>query len=349
MTKLTAVGRALKNSLARRPINSSTEIRLTHLCTQRCRQCRVYEKKNEPVSMSWENFQLIARRLRDYGATIGFISGGEATLVPYLDKILIEAKTTFPVATTLVTGLYNRSEIIERFCRVALENNINIQTSLDGLGELGDYLRGVKNFAATVLEHMNLISKMKENSKSLLYANIVINNLNLEQLPELIQRATDLGWRTTIGVYHTLTATTRLDEAMMLKPGKQLDKLIDFLLGHSAILNLDSFIRGIGDYVQTHCSDICAFRDSPILSTRTTIMEDGNVHLCYGAPIGNLFKQNLKNIFSGETYSERLNEYARCPGCWTTCYTQRYLLVHPRSLKELGHNVKKVLGLKHSD
>lgn len=349
MTKLTAAGKGLKNSIARRPINSSTEIRLTHLCTQRCRQCSVYEKKNEPASMSWKNFQLIAQRLRDYGATIGFISGGEATLVPHLDKILIEAKKTFPVATTLVTGLYNRTEVIEKFCRIALENNINIQTSLDGLGELGDYLRGAKNFAATVLGHMKCIAQMNGNSKSLLYANIVINNLNLEQVPELIQRATDLGWRTTIGVYHTITTTTRFDEEMRLKPGKKLDKLISFLLGHPAILNLDSFVRGIPEYVLTHRSDICAFRDSPILSTRLTIMEDGNVHLCYGAPIGNLFNQDLKGIFSSETYHERLNEYAQCPGCWTTCYTQRYLLVHPRSLKELKHNVKKVLGLKNSN
>ncbi|MBN1349329.1 radical SAM protein [candidate division KSB1 bacterium] len=346
MTKLTAVGKNLKNLMKRRPLNSSTEIRITHLCTQRCRQCSVYEKRNEPASMSLADFRTITRRLREYGANIGFISGGEATLVPDLDKMLVEAKKTFPLGTALVTGLINRTPIIEKFARVALENNIHIQTSLDGLGALGDSLRGAKNFAETVLEHMKHIADMRARSRSLLYANIVINNLNIEQVPELIRRARDLGWRATIGVYHALTATTRFDEELRLKNDQRLNKLIDFLVGNPDILNLDAFILGIPAFVKSHRSEICAFRDAPLLATRLTIMEDGNVHLCYGDPIGNLLRQSLGEIFSGEAYRQRIAEYGNCPGCWTTCYTQRYLLVHPRSFGELKHNVRKVLGLK---
>lgn len=346
-TTIEMIRKGFCNIFAQRPLNSSTEIRLTHLCTQRCRQCRVYERKNEPATMSLENFRLIAQRLREYGAYIGFISGGEATLVPYLDEILIEAKKTFPMACTLVTGLYNKSDIIEKFCRIALENNINIQTSLDGLGELGDKLRGAKQFADTVFKHLQLINKMRKNSKSLLYANIVINNLNLEQVPEIIQRVRDLEWKVTIGVYHSLTATTRFDQQLKLVNDKRLEKLIDFLIDNPDILNLRTFIKGIPEFVATGKSDICAFTDSPLLSTRLTIMEDGNVHLCWGRPIGNLYQQDLASIFGSEGYQTRLQEYSDCPGCWTTCYTQRYLLVHPRSPAELWYNIKKMVGLKH--
>jgi len=346
MRRLLALKSGLKNLIARRPLNSSTEIRLTRLCTQRCLQCSVYERKTEPPTMSWEHFQQIARRLREYGAYIGFISGGEATLVPHLDKILLEAKQTFPLATTLVTGLYNKTATIEKFGKIALENNIHIQTSLDGLGELGDKLRGAKNFAETVLKHIALLSDWRQNSKSLLYANIVINNLNLEQVPELIQRANDLGWRVTIGMYHSLTATTRFDQELKLVPGQRLDRLIDFLVDNPAILNLNSFIKGINRFVRTGRSNICAFTDSPLFSTRLTIMEDGQVHLCWGDPIGNLFEQDLRSIFTGDAYQARLRQYQSCHGCWTTCYTQRYLLTHPRSLEELWDNTKKVVGLK---
>ena len=122
MNKITATRKGLTNFLNQRPLNSSTEIRLTRLCTQRCRQRSAYERKTEPASISLENFKIIAQRLREYGAFIGFISGGEATLVPYLDEILIEAHKTFPLAQTLVTGLYNKTDIIERFGSVALDN-----------------------------------------------------------------------------------------------------------------------------------------------------------------------------------------------------------------------------------
>ncbi len=336
------IGHAIK----RLPLNSSTEIRLTRLCSQRCRQCSVYDRTTNPPSMSFERFQTLAQRLRDYGAYIGFISGGEVTLVPDLDKILIEANKTFSIATTLVTGLYNKTEIIQRIGKLALENNINIQTSLDGFGAVGDSLRGVKNFSDTVLNHMNWLTENRNGSKSLLYANIVLNNLNLEQVSELIQRARDIGWKVTIGLYHTLTTTTRFDDELRLRPGGRLEKLLRFLENNPDIMNLNSFIKGIEPFVAGKQKKICAFVDSPILSTRMTIMENGDVHLCYGAPIGNIFEKELKEIFSNECYHQRLNEYRNCHGCWTTCYTQRHLLVHPSSIKELVDNLQKVKGTR---
>ncbi|MDW7680402.1 MAG: radical SAM protein [bacterium] len=340
--------KGLRRGIQRLPLNSSVEIRITRLCSQRCRQCSVYQRKTIPATMSWENFQIAAERLRNYGAHIGFISGGEATLVPDLDKILIEAKRTFPGATTLVTGLVNQTDIIKGIGKLALENNINIQTSLDGLGKLGDSLRGVSDFSTTVLGNMKLLATMRGNSKSLLYANVVLNNLNLDQLPELIARARALGWMTTIGLYHTLTATTRDDHEMQLQPGKRLDKLLDFLENNDDILNLNSFIRGIKPFVEGKKAGICPFVDSPFLSTRTTIMENGDVHLCFGAPIGNIFESELGQIFSGSCYHTRLKQYRQCPGCWTTCYTQRHLLTHPRSLNELRDNYHKIKLIKAS-
>ncbi|MBN2104855.1 radical SAM protein [bacterium] len=334
--------RLICRGLTRKPLNSSTEIRLTRLCTQRCRQCSVYEKTTDPPSLNLIQFREMMARLKDYGAFIGFISGGEATLVPDLDQMLIEAKKTFILATTLVTGLYNKSEIIRKIARVALDHDIHIQTSLDGLGNLGDNLRGVSHFADTVLNHMAWISKHRGNSRSLLYANIVMNNLNLNQVPELIRRANDLGWKTTVGMYHSLTATTRQDDELRLEPGERIDKITAYLMKHPQILNLKSYLAGVPSFVASRTSDYCAFLDAPVLATRVTIMEDGAVHLCYGDPIGNIFDQTLDEIFSSDKYKNRLNEYKTCRGCWTTCYTQRYLLIHPRSFREMMQNIKKV-------
>ena len=340
------IPKLIQRGVTRQPLNSSTEIRLTRLCTQRCCQCSVYERSTEPPTMGWEDFQILAEKLRTYGAYIGFISGGEATLVPHLDKILVEAKKTFLLSTTLVTGLYNRFETIKRIGRVALEHDIHIQTSLDGLGGLGDDLRGVKDFASTVLKHMEWLAKNRNHSESLLYANIVINDRNLEQVPELIRRARDVGWKTTIGMYHTLTSTTREDDELLLRPGKRLDALLEYLHGNPDILNLNAYIEGIGDYVSGKPVGFCAFVNAPVLTTRTTIMEDGDVHLCWGPSIGNVFQDSMDAIFRSMEYRDRIDAYRSCSGCWTTCYSQRYLLVHPRSVKELAQNIKKVRALR---
>jgi MoaA/NifB/PqqE/SkfB family radical SAM enzyme len=336
----------LSHAIAHRPVNSSTEIRLTRLCTQRCRQCQVYDRQTQPASMSLERFQIVARHLADYGAYLGFISGGEALLAPDLIPILAAAKKIFSVATTLVTGLYHQRDHVQQVAEYSLANHINIQTSLDGFDAVGDHLRGVEKFSDTVLDHMAMISAMKKNSKSLLYANIVLNNLNLEQVPELIRRSRSLGWRTTIGLYHHLTETTRSDDDLQIVTDERLDRLLMFLDHNPDILNLNSFIRGIGPFLRDGHTTRCPFVASRFWMTRTTIMENGDLHLCWGGPIGNLFTNSMLDIFSGSTYQDRLHTYSGCAGCWTTCYTQRYLLLHPRSFAEFRDNLVKMIRLR---
>ncbi len=337
---------ALSHAWQKRPLNSSTEVRLTRLCTQRCRQCQVYERTTEPASMDIHMFRQIARELSRYGAYIGFISGGEATMVHDLPHILIESRKTFPVATTLVTGLYNKSELIREIGRICLDHEINMQTSLDGFGETGDLLRGAKDFSATVLRHMEMISAMRGSSRSLLYCNIVLSRINLAQVPELIAAARAIGWKATIGLYHHLTETTREDDGLSVQPGEDLDKLAIFLDNNPDILNLNAWIRGIAPFISRGETTPCPFVASRFLSSRTTIMENGDLHLCWGGPVGNLLTHSMAEIFSGDTYRQRLEEYRSCRGCWTTCYTQRYLLVHPRSLGEALNNTRKIIRMQ---
>jgi len=296
--------------------------------------------------MSLEQFQWVAQQLQQYGAYLGFISGGEALLVPDLIPILRQAKQTFSLATTLVTGLYHQPDHIQTVAKACLAQDINIQTSLDGLGAVGDYLRGVPNYSDTVLAHMAMISAMRKASNSLLYANIVLNDLNLEQVPELIRQVRKLGWRVTIGLYHHLTETTRSDDELQIRPDQRLDRLLAFLDQNPDILNLNSFIRGIGPFLRESQTTRCPFVAGKFWMTRTTIMENGDLHLCWGPSLGNLFEHSLFDIFSGSGYQERLRQYADCAGCWTTCYTQRHLLLHPRSWAELHDNVTKMIRLR---
>ncbi len=336
----------LNNLAHQRPFNSSTEVRLTYTCTQRCRQCVIPFKHTH--TMTLDEFKRVMANLRDYGAYVGFISGGEVTMVDELSEMMLEANRTFQYATTMVTGLYNKPQKIEPAARVCLENGMNIQTSFDGFGEIGDELRGVKNFDKVVTERMKMISDMrrdiqkKSRKKSLLYANTVISDRNIEQIPDIIAHVKSLGWKSTIGLYHTLTFSTRYNDDMVLHSGERLSKLVKFLKGNPDVMNLNSFLEGIEPYIANPNLNWCPFVESKYLSTRTTIMENGDVHLCKGNSIGNVFRQSLKEIFSGYEYRQRLDEYAKCEGCWTTCYTQRYLLVRPKSVGQAVQNIQKL-------
>ncbi len=343
------VWKGLGNATRRRPLNTSTEVRLTNLCTQRCRQCSIPSKSTGTVTMTMDEFTLVARRLREYGAYIGFISGGEPALVPHLEDILLEARKTFPLAVTLNTGLYTSRERIEPIARFVLAHHINIQTSMDGLGSLGDDLRGVPDFSATVLGHMEWIAALQTRmrSRSLLYANIVISRLNMSQIPAIVEAVVHRGWRVSIGMYHTLTDSTRADEELVPTPGPEIDRLLAYLVRHPQVLTLNGFLSGMKVYLEKkRFRKYCPYLLSPLLSTRLLVKENGDAYLCKGRPIGNLLQQELGDIFGGQPYRQRLEEYQACPGCWTSCYMQRYLILHPRSFRELVDNVTKVRRAK---
>jgi MoaA/NifB/PqqE/SkfB family radical SAM enzyme len=348
MSAARLAGRAAGCWLHRQPMNTSTEVRITRLCSQRCRQCDVYSRRTEPPSLDARRFRILADRLRAYGAHVGLISGGEPLLAPGVEEILGVARKTFPVAVTLVTGLYAGVNLVERVARAALDQEINIQTSLDGLGALGDDLRGVADFASTVTDRMRRIARLKArmSSRSLLYANVVINNRNLPQVPRLLDRIGECGWQASVGLYHTLTETTRTDEDLILRPGPRLEEVLDRIMAHPAVLNLNAFVRGIRSAAAGRYPRFCPYLDAPVLSTRTVIMEDGQVYLCRGGSIGNLFDEDLGTIFTGELYRQRLREYRRCPGCWASCYAERYLLFHPPNVEDFLDTVRKVYRLR---
>jgi MoaA/NifB/PqqE/SkfB family radical SAM enzyme len=181
-----------------------------------------------------------------------------------------------------------------------------------------------------------------------LYVNIVVNRLNMGQIPEIIEAVTRKGWRTSVGLYHTLTDSTRVDEELIPIPGPELDHLLAVLARHRHVLTLDAFLIGMKAFIEGNgYRKYCPYLLSPVLSTRLLIRENGDACLCRGASIGNLLRQDLADVFSSQAYHERLEEYASCAGCWTSCYVQRYLLLHPRSPRELASNVKKAWRARH--
>ena len=345
---LQTLPKVTKHFLQNKPINSVTEIKITRLCNQRCRQCNIHEDREGNPHMSMSEYMLVLRRLKQYGSLVGMISGGEPLLHPDIIQILAQAKKVFPLSVSLVSGLYFDFDKIKDVIEFCLKNGINIQTSLDGLGENGDYLRGVKDHADTVLENMKKITSLKNelDSSSFTYVNCVLSAINLYQVPEIIQASKDAGWEVTIGLYHSLLDTTKEDDEMKITDAAGLHKTIDFLKGNPVILNLNSFIEGIPRILHNDFPDFCPFVDGKRTATRLTIMHNGEVHLCKGDAVGNLFEHDLEDIMASDQYRKTLEEYSTCDGCWSSCYTQKYLLFHPQNFSQFFAHGKKLLNLK---
>ena len=345
---LKTLPKVINNYFNDRPINSVTEIKVTHVCNQRCRQCNIYKDKSKPIHLSFPKYKKICKNLNNYGALVGMISGGEPLLNPEINQILLHSLKIFPLSVSLVTGLYFPYEKIADTISLCLKNNINLQTSLDALGKKSEYIRGVKNHSKIVLENMKKIAEEKEKlgSDSFLYANSVLSNLNLEQIPEIIKASKKAGWKTTIGVYHSLIERTNEDDEMKITDSDKFYETVEFLKDNPDVLNLNTFIEGLPRVLEHNFPDYCPFIQGKRTSTRLTIYENGDLYLCGGKSIGNLLDEDLTTILESEIYAKRLQEYKNCHGCWSSCYTQKHLLFHPKNLAQSLHNISKLLNLK---
>ena len=342
-----AAWRIARSVIARRPANTATEIRITRLCSQRCRQCAIPIGAVPADTMPLDAFRALAAKIRNYGAGAGFISGGEPTLHPQLPEILEEAVRTFPLACTLNTNLDNSAEVIRERVGCALRLGVNVQTSIDGLGDLGDNLRGGDQVAERVLRQMAELREMKEQlgSRSILYCNTVLNGLNLDDVARISERVRAVGWKSSIGSYHDLTLHTRRDNPLFLEKTEKLQNLIDRLLTTPDVVTLPAMLRGIPRHAAGEEAKRCAYTEAPSLASRILIRENGDVYLCKGKPIGNALRDPLASILSGEIYHRRLEEYDSCPGCWNNCYTQKLLLIKPGSLRGAWENFRFASGL----
>ncbi|MBS3741673.1 MAG: radical SAM protein [Candidatus Cloacimonetes bacterium] len=345
---LQTLPKVINNYFSDRPINSVTEIKVTHACNQRCRQCNIYKDKSKPIHLSYKKFEKICRNLKNYGSLVGMISGGEPLLNSEIDKILLHSLNIFPLSVSLVTGLYFPYEKIADTITLCLENNINLQTSLDALGKKSEYIRGVKNHSEIVLKNMQLIAEKKQKigSSSFLYANCVLSNLNLEQVPHVIKANKNAGWKTTIGVYHSLIERTNQADEMKIASRDKFNQVVEFLTDNPDVLNLNTFIKGLPRVMDNDFPDYCPFLQGKRTSTRLTLYENGDLYLCGGKSIGNLLDENLKTILESAIYQRRLQEYKNCQGCWSSCYTQKHLLFHPNGPAQALHNISKLLNLK---
>lgn len=119
---------------------------ITELCNSRCTMCNIWKNKktHEPMSPAEIKKVLSDPLFKD----VVYInnSGGEATVRPDLQEMLMAEHEALPNAAICVSTnglLPERALSVVKYC---LEHGVNMQVgiSLDGVGETHDEIRGVK-------------------------------------------------------------------------------------------------------------------------------------------------------------------------------------------------------------
>ncbi|MBN1407036.1 MAG: radical SAM protein [Calditrichaceae bacterium] len=323
------------------------EIILTLKCSQRCLQCNIPERGALPEStMKSDDFCRIINTLHNYGTHGIVLSGGEPLMHPDFFDLLeytLNKKFTY---LHILSNLFIPKLKALKLADLIAKNGMGITTSFDGLGPVADKIRGGKNVEKITVQNMEFINEAgKKYGKSIKgSANIVISQLNLHQVPQIIDLLTDLEWMINIDLYRNSSVNHNQVDEMVITDLDKLQEVLNYTLNSNAVVTPSWLLKGYIPYLKNDFHKQCPYISTPSLGSKFFIQPNGDVKVCIGKPVGNILSDKPDDIFKSQQWQRKKEEFKSCPGCWNTCYTPSARLSNYLNIKEIS-NILKVLKI----
>ena len=327
--------------ISNKPIIFNLNINATNLCNQNCPMCNaVIVGKGKGNTITLEQFKNIYNALKPYNVASLTLSGGEPSLAKDMPEIIEFASGKFPFGINLNTNLFANEKIITRVATSALKCNARIGTSFDGIGELADKLRGVKNVSQRVIENIELVSELKKkyNSSSILSIHTVISDKSISQVPDILKISEKYGWK------HTLAPVNNFfyqeDDNVnfpKLHYSKELEEIINIANSKENIGCSREFLKSIPKFTKGEIDKFCPYLTKMFGTYKVFVDPDGNLALCNREPIGNVLESSIEDILKTEKYKSDYKAYKKCQGCWMICFVE-VLLAMPKFYRNMIKN-----------
>lgn len=318
-------GSNLANAVKRRPAILTANLLLTQKCVQNCLQCSIPANAGENSVISFNDFRTIVDALHEYGTQVLTLSGGDPMLHPELGECIRYAVRRKFARVHLLTTLYASERVVEKTMRAVFDEGISMGISFDGFGEEADKIRGAKDVAKTVMRSIEWVRRENRRMKRPVQVgvNVVISRLNLRQIPEILRYLENVGWWTDVDIYRWQAANQREVDEMKLSDSPILREMLALVKKSPVVFTPDWLIDGFPDYLSGNFRKYCPYLDSPTFGSKFFIDPNGDVKVCVGGPFGNLLRETPAELFASAGWSQRIDDFGRCRGCWNTCYTIR--------------------------
>ena len=174
-----------------RPLDATMAV--TYKCNSRCRMCNIWRTEN-PADLPLSYFYNLSRNLKYIN-----LSGGEPFLRPDLPEIVKIIKQVSPKAKIIISSNGLASDLIEKTTKqiLAIDKNIGLRISLDGLGGAHDKIRGVVGIYQQVLKTVEALKKL--GLKNLGFSFTIMDD-NVGQLRAVYDLAKSLGLELALAV-----------------------------------------------------------------------------------------------------------------------------------------------------
>ena len=312
---------------------------ITHRCDLTCKMCGIWRYGNKKEELSIPQIQEVAARMRRLGVVQVSIGGGE----PFAyEEIELAAKAFVDEGLNirLLTNAVNVPR--ERFERCLEYGVKNFSISLDSLYPARfDYICEQEGSWDGAVRNMAYLANELRGSGGLLVMNCVVSNLNLEELPDMVRFAKEIGFAVSFLPIELLAASSdgvknwearfiRHRPEMGLQSGPQedvagrIDRIYDTLVRMKAegwpILNSTPYLESSRVYLKTgrFPADGC---DAGALYF--SISPNGQFTICHRTShdYKHFLDPDFEEFFRSEEYRyKRLMEAGGCEGCMRACW-----------------------------
>jgi MoaA/NifB/PqqE/SkfB family radical SAM enzyme len=329
---------------------------ITHRCNLTCKMCGIWRYGNRKEELELDQIKQMAERMARLGVVQLSIGGGEPFAVSYLEeatRIFVENGLNTRVLTNGIGDGNGRNVVagkryIDRVDAV-IDNGVKaFSISLDSLYPARfDYIcevEGAWNEAVRTITHIG--KRLHGVAGALPSINCVVSNLNLEELPDMVRFARDVGFaisflpvellagaqdgvrnwearfirhRPEMGL-HTVDAETQKVAETMARVDKAYDQLVEMKAAGWPILNSTPYLEASRSYLKTgrFPAEGC---DAGKLYF--SVAPNGQFTICHRTVHQHLhfLDPDFEEYFQSQVYErKRLMETGSCEGCMRACW-----------------------------
>lgn len=294
----------------------AVNIRLTNACNARCKMCGIWE---EDKITHFDNalFDKLPRSLKNIS-----LSGGEPFLRNDLSEIVERIKFVCPKSRIVIlTNGILTDIIIEQIKKIIkIDPMIAIRISIDGVGEVHDEIRGVKDAYRAAINTLNSLKELKVKDLGI---TISVTDSNVGEINKVYKIAKEKKVKFNCQVAHSSDfyykkENVELKEKDLFKKG-----LNTIISSELKSLNLERlfktyYYRGIWDYVnRLPRSYPCNAGDLFFY-----LNQAGTVYPCIflDKEMGNLHNDSFDTIWNSQLAYQVRGCVKNCNlNCWVTC------------------------------
>lgn len=291
-------------------------IRITNACNARCKMCEIW-KEESITQLDSALVDKLPKNLRSIS-----LSGGEPFLRNDLPEIVERVKFNCNESRIVIPTNGILTDVITEQMKkiIKIDPGIAVRLSIDGIGEIHDNIRGVKNAYLNVISTLKALKELKIVDLGIMITIFDINVAEIEKV-YILAKSENVKFNCQVvhgSEFYFRKKSEKLNQKELFK--KQLNAVISAELKSLEPQRLFRayYYRGLWDYVNSLSRSYSCSAGNLFFY----LNQEGNIYPCVfsNEKMGNLQNEEFGTIWGSRLACKVREQMKKCnSNCWSIC------------------------------